>query len=155
MYEIKNGQSQSSNSNLGEIIIKYKKSMTKPHLLCTFSNFENYEADLEEIRNFYTIVFDKIFILQNMDDKYELLLTYNIEPMSGGGFLPRTISVHRKKETNTIYTINALNEVVKSLNNGEEDPTFEIDWREFRNSLILTDDEEGYKVISTKLFDIV
>ena len=128
--------------------------MIRPQLLCTFSNFEDYESDIEKIREFYTIVFNKVFILQNMSDKYELLLTYNIEPLSGAGFLPRTISVHRKKESNTIYTINALNEVIKSLNDGQENPNYRIKWDDFRNCIILTDEEDGYKKIPTKLFDI-
>jgi hypothetical protein len=59
--------------------------------------------------------------------------------------------VHRKKQSNTIYTINALNEVVKSKTGGQLDTTFIIDWDEFKNC-ILTTSQSGYKKIPTKVF---
>lgn len=62
--------------------------------------------------------------------------------------------VHRKKESNTIYTINALNRLIKELNGGKEDKTYQITWEDYRNSMILTDDD-GYKIMGTKLFRIV
>ena len=44
------------------------------------------------------------------------MLTYNIDSPTDILQLPNTILVHRKKQTNTLYTINALNEVIKYLN---------------------------------------
>jgi hypothetical protein len=61
---------------------------------------------------------------------------------------------HRKKETNTLYTINALNRLIIKLNKGYLDKSYEIDWNEYRNSMILTDGD-GYKVMKTKLFRII
>ena len=58
-----------------------------------------------------------------------------------------TISIHRKKETNTLYTVNALNEVIKDLNNGILDKTMIIPWESYENSFILVDDP-GYKQIN-------
>ena len=51
-----------------------------------------------------------------------------------------------KKETNTLYTVNALNEVIKDLNNGILDKTMIIPWSAYENSFILVDDP-GYKRI--------
>ena len=62
--------------------------------------------------------------------------------------------VHRKKESNTIYTINALNRLIKELNGGKEDKSYQVNWNDYRNSIILTDGE-GYKTMATKLFRIV
>ena len=62
--------------------------------------------------------------------------------------------VHRKKESNTIYTINALNKLIISENNGILDKRFQIDWQKYRNSVILTDGD-GYKVMKTSLFRII
>jgi len=62
--------------------------------------------------------------------------------------------VHRKKESNTIYTINALNRLIKELNGGVEDKSYQVDWNEYRNSIILTAGD-GYKTMKTKLFRIV
>jgi hypothetical protein len=63
----------------------------------------------------------------------------------------KTILVHRKKQSNTIYTINALNKVVKSKTGGQIDNSFIIDWEEFRNC-ILTTSNYGYKKIPTKVY---
>ena len=63
----------------------------------------------------------------------------------------KTILVHRKKQSNSIYTINALNEVVKSKTGGHLDNSYMIDWEEFRNC-ILTTSNTGYKMIPTKVF---
>ena len=85
----------------------------------------------------------------------ELFITYNIDtaykpdkPMDD------TILVHRKKQSNTLYTINALNELVKEENGGVLDKTFTIDWDKFKNSIIVTN-VEGTKRISTRIFEII
>jgi len=62
-----------------------------------------------------------------------------------------TISIHRKKETNTLYTVNALNEVIRRVNNGVLDKTYQLDWSHYQNSFILTDDS-GYRVIELTFF---
>jgi hypothetical protein len=59
--------------------------------------------------------------------------------------------VHRKKQSNTIYTINALNEVIKSKTGGMLDNEYMIDWDEYKNC-ILTTSNSGYKKIPTKVF---
>jgi hypothetical protein len=50
-----------------------------------------------------------------------------------------TILLHRKKESNTLYTINALNTLIKSLNNGFLDKSFMVDWNQYKNCILLTD----------------
>jgi len=65
-----------------------------------------------------------------------------------------TISLHRKKNTNTLYTINALNDLIRELNNGKLDKTFPIDWENYKNSLLLTNDE-GLNKIPTRIYTIV
>jgi hypothetical protein len=62
--------------------------------------------------------------------------------------------MHRKKQTNTLYTINALNELIKEENGGLLDTKFIIDWDRFKNSIILTN-AEGTKRIGTRVFDII
>jgi hypothetical protein len=48
------------------------------------------------------------------------------------------ILLHRKKDTNTLYTINSLNYIIKSENNNVLDTTHQINWSGYKNSLILT-----------------
>lgn len=128
----------------------------KTQLLCTFSTTDNYSTVINEIVNFYDILFGKVYILQNIDDLDSLLLTYNIDPskVNGNMFYEDTISVHRKKDTNTLYTINSLNALIKDLNGGIVDHNYSVDWNQYKNCILLTD-ESSYKMISTKLFKIV
>ena len=53
-----------------------------------------------------------------------------------------------------MYTINALNELVKEENNGVLDKSFSIDWEKFKNSIIVTN-VEGTKKINTRVFDVI
>ena len=107
---------------------------------------------------FYEIIFDKIYVFQNEDDAGQLICTYNIEMVEdyydGDEAISGTISLHRKKQSNTLYTINALNETIRSLNNGVLDKSFPIPWENYQNNLLLTN-EEGLNIIPTKIFKII
>jgi len=107
-------------------------------LFCTFSTKDKLEETLTTIKTTYTVLYKKIFILESVDSD-EYLCTYNIEIVSGNvPRLPNTILLHRKKETNTLYTIDSLNTLIRSLNNGVLDTTFPINWGDYRNSALLT-----------------
>ena len=127
----------------------------KTQLLCTFTTKETLDKIVNDITNTYTIVFDKIYVLQNEDNINELMCTYNVDTTSQVDFnqIPGTISLHRKKFTNTLYTINALNEVIILLNNGLLDSKFIVPWDDFRNILMITN-SEGLKKIPTRIFKI-
>ena len=124
-------------------------------LYCTFVPEENIESTIDRIRSSYTILFDKIFVLESLDGE-KIMLTYNVDMgNSSGDFLVNnTILVHRKKQTNTLYTINALNELIKSLNNGSLDKSYAINWNEYRNCMLLVQ-AEGYKRVDTKVRKII
>lgn len=128
----------------------------KTQLLCTFTTTDGYSDVINEIVNFYDILFGKVYILQNIDDLDSLMLTYNIDPskVNGNMFYEDTISVHRKKDTNTLYTINSLNALIKDLNGGIIDHNYSVDWDQYKNCILLTD-EVSYRMVSTKLFKIV
>ena len=119
----------------------------KTQLLCTFATKDILEDILEQIESVYEIVFDKIYVLQNED---------NVDATNAVDYnkVPGTISLHRKKFTNTLYTINGLNEVVVKLNNGLMDSKFVVPWEDFRNTLLITN-SEGLKEIPTRIFKIV
>ena len=125
-------------------------------LLCTFSTTDDYTDTVTEITKFYDVLFGKVYVLQNKDDLDSLMLTYNIDPskVNGNMFYTDTISVHRKKDSNTIYTINSLNALIKDLNGGVIDHQFSVDWDQYRNTILLTD-ESSYKEIPTKLYKII
>ena len=126
----------------------------KTQLLCTFSNNKALTKTVDLVVETYDVLYNKIFVLKNTDDVRDLMCTYNVEATSDITILENTISLHRKKNTNTLYTINALNRLIIKLNKGYLDKSYEIDWNEYRNSMILTDGD-GYKVMKTKLFRII
>jgi hypothetical protein len=123
-------------------------------LFCTFSPKESLEDTLRDINREYTILYKKIFVLASQDSE-EYMCTYNIE-IEGGQtkILPNTILLHRKKESNTLYTINALNTLIKTLNNGVLDSTFPINWPDYKNSILLTQGED-LKKLNTTIHKIV
>jgi len=112
--------------------------------LCTFAHKTNLDIVTEYIKQNFEIPEKRIFIFANHSKRNELYCTFNAEDNGHRG--KNTISIHRKKETNTLYTVNALNEVIKDLNNGILDKTMIIPWDAFENSFILLDDP-GYKRI--------
>ena len=124
-------------------------------LFATFSKKEDIEETISTITSRYTILYNKIFILESKDSD-ELVCTYNIDPgnLSMTTVLPNTILVHRKKESNSLYTINALNTLIKSLNNGYADPNYRVNWNDYKNTILLTNGPDLRK-LETTIFKIV
>lgn len=121
-------------------------------LLVTFTTESEFEQNIHTIQNSFELFSRKIFVLK-LNPSHELVISYNIIPNPNVNFLKNTIMVHRKKESNTMYTINALNNLIMGLNNGKMDKSYKIDWDEYKNALILTDGD-GYKILKTSLFRI-
>lgn len=130
--------------------------MEETQLLCTFTTVDGLAETLDIVNNSYKLVFNKIYILENTEDATQLVLTYNVTKSSNAAVTPppSTISVHRKKQTNTIYTINAINKLIEEKNGGRLDKSFKIDWNELKNMVLVT----AYgklKKVNTKLLRIV
>ena len=127
----------------------------RTQLLCTFTTREELQNTLQQIRETYHIVYNYIYVLQNKGNLDELFITYNIDTQYNPTYpLRDTILVHRKKQSNTLYTINALNELVKEENGGILDKSFEIDWDKFKNSIIVTN-VSGTKKITTRIYEVI
>lgn len=131
-------------------------------LLATFVRNNNVRYTVELIKNNFQLVGNKIFVLQDLSDNNKKILTYNIlnNNVVFSDIINNTISLHRKQETNTLYTLNALNEIVKSENNGVLNVNYSVNWEEWENSVIVTykNDETGnfeLKKIDTKLNNII
>lgn len=122
----------------------------KPQLLCTFAHQRDLELVIDYIAQSYEVAEHRAFVFSNETAPSELFITYNIAA-SARRRTPNTISIHRKKESNTLYTVNALNTIIRRANNGVLDKTFQIDWSVYRNSLILGDDTD-LRHIYLKLF---
>jgi hypothetical protein len=127
-------------------------SVYNAQLLCTFAKYQTYENEITALSSYYQIVDNKVYILQSGDNKDDIFLTYNVIK-NGSVFYPHTMSVHRKKEYNIIYSINALNELIKSENNGVMSSSHQIAWDNYRNCFITARDGK-IKITSTKLLKI-
>ena len=124
-------------------------------LYCTFTTPDSYEEISDVIQTSYVILFNKIFVLESLDGE-KIMLTYNVDMSNSrvNSMINNSILVHRKKQTNTLYTINALNEVIKSLNGGILDKSFTVDWNNYRNCILLIQ-AEGFNRIDTKVKTII
>lgn len=112
----------------------------KPQLLCTFAHRKDLDLILDYIISSYTISERRLFVFADDNIYNDMYITFNVETADTKR-IPNTILVHRKKETNTMYTVNALNVIIREANNGILDKTFIINWNAYRNSILLTSDD--------------
>ena len=128
----------------------------KTQLLASFTTKTDLDKTIENIKGAYTIAFKKIYVLQNEKNINELICTYNVDLEAGADYndVKGTISLHRKKHSNTLYTINALNEVNANLNNGLVDSKFIVPWENFKNTLMVTN-SDGLNKIPTRIYKII
>ena len=122
-------------------------------LFCTFVTERDIDETLDSISKTYDIMYNKMFVLF-VKSTGEYVITYNVDQGNVSNIPPNTILVHRKKDTNTLYTINALNTLIKALNGGIVDPSFKVDWQHYRNCILLTQGNE-LRQLNTKVFKIV
>ena len=122
-------------------------------LFCTFTDLEGLDVLIENITTKYDIIYNKLFVLEIVG-KDEYVVTYNVDQTNLNSIPDNTILVHRKKESNTLYTINALNELIKKLNGGVVDTRYRIDWQHYRNCILLTKHNE-LDQLNTKIYKII
>jgi len=122
-------------------------------LFATFTQHEDIDNLVNVLSSAYEIMYRKMFVLF-VKSTNEYVITYNVEQNNIDSIPANTILVHRKKESNTLYTINALNDLIKKLNGGVVDPTFRVNWQHYRNCILLTQHGE-VKQLNTKIFKIV
>jgi hypothetical protein len=122
-------------------------------LFCTFTSLEELDSLVESLQSRYTIMYNKMFVL-HVKSNNEYVVTYNVDQGNVSSIPENTILVHRKKDTNTLYTINALNELIKRLNGGVVDPRFRVDWKHYKNTILLTQQNE-LKELKTKIHSII
>jgi hypothetical protein len=124
----------------------------RTQLLCTFAHKKDLMLVVDYITTTYVLPENKIFVFSDANDTDELFCTYNIETGTIKG--KNTILVHRKKESNTLYTVNALNGLIRTINNGILDKSFVIDWQLYRNSILLAN-ENDLRQIELILYKII
>lgn len=116
----------------------------KKKLLCTFSSKNSFKLTIDYVASFYQIYRNRIFIYSDQNNLDNLILFYNTENDEQKK-LENTMTVHRKVQSDTFYTLDALNELVKLVNNGIADKNFQLDWENYPNMLLTTDKEKNLK----------
>jgi hypothetical protein len=122
-------------------------------LFCTFVDEESLDSMVSSISKTYSIMYNKMFVLF-VKSTGEYVITYNVEQVNVNNIPVNTILVHRKKETNTLYTINALNDLIKKLNGGVVDTSYRVNWQHYKNCILLTQNGD-LKQLNTKVYQII
>lgn len=122
-------------------------------LFATFTTLDQLDTLVDNLKSSYTIMYNKMFVLY-VKSTDEYIVTYNVEQGNVNSIPTNTILVHRKKDSNTLYTINALNDLIKKLNGGVVDPSFRVNWQHYKNCILLTNHNE-LKQLNTKVYKIV
>ena len=131
----------------------FENLLMNNRLFCTFTAIEDLEELVSELSRRYSIMYNKMFVL-HVKSNNEYVITYNVDQGNINDIPENTILVHRKKESNTLYTINALNELIKKLNGGVVDTNYTVNWQHYRNCILVTQHNE-IKQLNTKIFKIV
>jgi hypothetical protein len=124
----------------------------KTQLLCTFAHRSDINIVSEYIQHNYEIPERRIFVFSNAEVSDNLYCTYNANETARRG--QNTISIHRKKETTTLYTVNALNEVIRTVNNGVLDTRFIVNWADYKNCILLNTGPE-LRRLDTAIYKII
>ena len=140
-------------SHMYDYINEYNLDMSNNRLFATFTQQESIDDLINDLSLSYEIMYKKMFVLF-IKSTNEYVITYNVEQGNVNSIPVNTILVHRKKESNTLYTINALNDLIKKLNGGVVDQSFKVNWQHYRNCILLTQQGE-VKQLNTKIFKIV
>lgn len=114
----------------------------KRQLLCTFAVKDSLSLTIDYLNTYFKISNNKIYLYSETDNPNSLILVYNIEENLRDGLAKNTILVHRKKHSNTIYTINALNSLIVRINNGILDKSYQVDWEAYSDQLLIIKDNE-------------
>ena len=124
----------------------------KSQLLCTFALKWQISKVIQEITQTYNVIGHRVICLQNENNPDQIFCVYNVSHETQQ-VLQNTIKVHRKKESNTLYTINSLNRLIQILNNGQISTQFNINWVQHKNVLLLLRNNELLN-IKTRIYKI-
>jgi len=109
-------------------------------LVCTFLDKKDINTTLDNIKKTYTLFNKKIYVFNDKCNVENYFFVYNIFKSTTLNKIKNTISVHRKHQTNTIYTINALNRLIMDDNCGILDKKKVLDWNLYKDCIILASD---------------
>lgn len=103
----------------------------------------------EDIKNTYDVRSD-LFVFKKMNRNEDTFITFKAHVQEGQVQLDNTKFINWKPQTNTFYTINALNYLIMG-ETGEKDVAHQVNWARHRNKLIMlrqSREVEGRKELS-------
>lgn len=119
-------------------------------LYCTFVPVDRLRESIESLKG---CAQGRIFILDIGKDS-EVVVTYNAQVRIPEDFLKSTVLCHRHKLTRTLYTVNALNWIIRKENGGLEDRNFKIDWDRYQDRMLVVQDKNLIE-FKTKILNII
>lgn len=123
-------------------------------LICLFTTEQELDHMIEMILKTYELAYKKIFVLE-IDGSDELVCSFNINKSEHiKRMLPGAMIVHRRKETNTLFTVNSLNALIKQENGGILDTAYAVDWTKYSNQFLIASNNE-LRCLKTKVYQII
>jgi|TARA_E500000331_G_C17209192_1_gene692837 hypothetical protein len=112
-------------------------------LLASFLTTNSEDIVMEEVQKIVDqleLTNNMIFLLEDIEQPENKILTYNIVPVKGQPYNKNlfTMRVHRKKQTNSLYTINALNQAIALEHDGQTGKHLKLSWENYSNSVMLS-----------------
>lgn len=104
-------------------------------LICTVTHKNNIDVITNLLKTEYQGIIKKAFVFSNNEYQNEIYITYTLP--KDCRMILNSFIIHRKSETNTLYTINALNHIIKKINNGVLDKSMQLVWENYPNMIIL------------------
>lgn len=121
----------------------------KIQLLCTFTTVSKIPSCITAIHKTYGVDnISNMTCYQYDDGSLNAVCIYNTKNTTER--MRDTITINRKKESETLYSINALNTLIRELNNGVLDKSFRVDWNNYNNKLLLSDRSGVFRCIEIK-----
>ena len=120
----------------------------KSQLLCTFTTVSELPSCITHIHRTYSV--EAVSNMRCYQYEYETSVVCIYNTTNTQHRMQDTITINRKKDTETLYSINALNTLIREQNNGVLDKTYRVDWTQYVNKLLLTDRDGSFRSISIK-----
>ena len=123
-------------------------------LICLFTTEQDLDHTINMIGKTYELAYKKIFVL-SIEESDELVCSFNINKSERiRRMLPGAMIVHRRKETNTLFTVNSLNALIKQENDGILDTSYVVDWNKYANQFLIASNNE-LRCLKTKVYQII
>ncbi len=122
--------------------------MNKTIILAAFIFPERKESFLEFLSTKFGVQKQDVFCFENLSDKSKIILTFRLvlgdKRINFREVFPSAVHIHKRGDC--LYSINALNKLIekksgKSIGNIDYQ-SFKLDWSEYQNQLILTNNGE-------------